>query len=182
MSRPKFYGIILVSRRIYILCLIVLFILLLKTIFSFTIKQPSIDEQVNKKYGSENIDCVIEAVYHEARGEDKDGWKAVSEIIINRMNNEQFPNTMCEVVKQNKQFSYRNGNKKFKLTYDNPHALYEISTTIYNHIYEIDKNHKNRLLPECAINYDGKSFKKPKWASQMKMVKEIGGHQFYCKK
>ena len=130
-------------------------------------------------YGKEQIDCVIEATYFEARGEETEGHKAIVEIIRNRTNNERFPDTFCDVVKQNKQFSYRNGDKKYNLVYNDKIKKAEITNTVYSHLYSIYMG-KATVLPECASHYDGKSFKKPSWSKKMKMVEEIGNHQFYC--
>ena len=180
--KKKFYGIVLVNRRLYILLLATLSYLLLSNIFNSIIGQKNLDQKINDIYGSQNIECIVEAVYHEARGETVDGWKAVVEVILNRVDNPRYPNTICEVVHQNKQFSYRNGNKKHNLKYYEPIPLYEITKTVYHHLYNIQKDDKNRVLPKCVTHYDGKSFDKPKWASHMRMVKEIGEHQFYCEK
>lgn len=182
MKPKKFYGIVLVNRRLYILLLATLFYLLLTNIFNLTIGQKNLDNKINDIYGSQNIECIIEAVYHEARGESVDGWKAVTEVILNRTNLDQYPDTICEVVHQNKQFSYRNGDKKNNLRYYEPIPLYNITKTVYHHLYEINKDSKKKILPDCVSHYDGKSFSKPHWAKHMNMVKEIGGHQFYCKK
>ena len=95
---------------------------------------------------------------------------------------QEYPNTLCEVVQQNQQFSYRNGDKKHNLQYDNPQKLYAITKTVYYHLYDIRNHPRHRVLPDCVSHYDGKSFKKPSWAYKMNMVKEISGHQFYCKK
>lgn len=144
---------------------------------------PSIEiikEQMDNLYGKEHIDCIIEATYFEARGEDIEGHKAIVEVIKNRTKNSRFPDTFCDVVNQNMQFSYRNGDKKYNLVYNDKNKKAEITNTVYTHLYHISKRRGNTVLPTCVSHYDGKSFKKPKWSKQMKMVEEIGNHQFYC--
>ena len=42
--------------------------------------------------------CLVNALYHEARGEPKRGIKLVAQVIINRTKSNTFPNTICEVV------------------------------------------------------------------------------------
>ncbi len=44
--------------------------------------------------------CLAEAVYWEARGEGEDGMLAVSAVILNRVKDERFPDTVCEVVRE----------------------------------------------------------------------------------
>ena len=148
-------------------------------------KAPSyehIQEIVDKTYGKAEVSCIIEAVYFEARGESEEGHKAIVEVIKNRSENELFPNTFCGVVQQNKQFSYRNGDKKNHLVYTNKEKKEEITKTVYTHLYDLSKKKNCNLLPECVSHYDGKAFTKPAWAYKMNMVQEIGMHQFYCKK
>ena len=46
------------------------------------------------------IACLATAIYFEARGEPMVGQVAVAQVIINRVDDERFPDTVCEVVKQ----------------------------------------------------------------------------------
>lgn len=56
----------------------------------------------------EEVMCVTEAVYFEARGEPVEGRYAVGRLIQNRVESPRYPETFCKVVEQYKQFSYRN--------------------------------------------------------------------------
>lgn len=51
-------------------------------------------------------DCIVEALWHEARGESDIGLYAVLSVIVNRKNNPAFPKTFCAVLHQRGQFSY----------------------------------------------------------------------------
>ena len=44
--------------------------------------------------------CLALNMYHEARGQGIAGELAVSAVVLNRVNDKRFPNTICEVVKQ----------------------------------------------------------------------------------
>ncbi len=46
--------------------------------------------------------CLATAVYFEARGEPIDGQIAVAEVVMNRVEDNRFPDSVCEVVKQNR--------------------------------------------------------------------------------
>lgn len=50
--------------------------------------------------------CLAEAVYREARGEDYRGRLAVAQVVINRTRTAGYPKTICEVVIQPGQFSW----------------------------------------------------------------------------
>lgn len=45
--------------------------------------------------------CLAEGIYFEARGETEKGQAAVAQVILNRVRNPQYPNTICGVVYQN---------------------------------------------------------------------------------
>lgn len=55
---------------------------------------------------SDELKCLAQAVYWEARGEDLDGQLAVAQVIINRTENHRFPGNYCGVVTQRSQFSF----------------------------------------------------------------------------
>lgn len=47
-----------------------------------------------------DIECMALNIYHEARNENYAGQKAVAFVVMNRVNSELFPNSVCEVVYQ----------------------------------------------------------------------------------
>jgi spore germination cell wall hydrolase CwlJ-like protein len=48
---------------------------------------------------------LVTALWHEARGESLQGIQAVASVVTNRTTSSQYPDTICKVVKQDKQFS-----------------------------------------------------------------------------
>ena len=44
--------------------------------------------------------CLALNVYHEARDQSTAGQIAVAQVVINRTNDDRYPNTVCEVVQQ----------------------------------------------------------------------------------
>jgi spore germination cell wall hydrolase CwlJ-like protein len=59
--------------------------------------------------------CIAEALWYEARGEGLQGMKYVLSVIHNRKESKTYPSTYCKVIKQYKQFSYRNNFQKEKV-------------------------------------------------------------------
>ncbi|WBU55471.1 cell wall hydrolase [Paracoccus sediminicola] len=59
--------------------------------------------------GADSLNCLTEALYFEARGEGRSGQRAVAEVILNRVDSGAFPNSVCGVVYQRGQFSYKKG-------------------------------------------------------------------------
>ena len=66
-----------------------------------------------------SILCLSSVIHHEAQGESFEGQVAVASVVLNRVESHRFPNTVCEVLKQPKQFSWYSKkpltNKKAKL-------------------------------------------------------------------
>ena len=50
--------------------------------------------------------CLAMAVFFEARDQPLAGQQAVAEVVMNRVESTRFPDTVCEVVFQHKQFSF----------------------------------------------------------------------------
>jgi len=50
--------------------------------------------------------CMATAIYFEARGEPMVGQVAVAQVIMARVNDGRYPNTICEVVKQGYYYSW----------------------------------------------------------------------------
>ena len=44
--------------------------------------------------------CLAKNMYYEARNQGTAGWMAVTAVVLNRVNDDRFPNTICEVVEQ----------------------------------------------------------------------------------
>ncbi|NKX43890.1 cell wall hydrolase [Roseicyclus persicicus] len=50
--------------------------------------------------GNRQWRCLTEAIYFEARGESIEGQYAVAEVVLNRVDNANYPGSICEVVNQ----------------------------------------------------------------------------------
>ena len=63
--------------------------------------------------------CLVQTIYFEARGESFIGQLAVANVILQRLNNKSFPNTICKVVRSGR---YWKGNPIKESTHY--HAFY----------------------------------------------------------
>lgn len=55
----------------------------------------------------EDYQCLAQAIYFEARSEPIEGQAAVAEVVLNRVQDKRFPNTVCGVVFQNEKWRHR---------------------------------------------------------------------------
>ena len=51
-------------------------------------------------YSQEELDCMVANLYHEARGEGFAGMYAVAMVVLNRVQDKRYPDTVCGVVQQ----------------------------------------------------------------------------------
>ena len=60
-----------------------------------------------QSHATENqLECMALNIYHEARGEEPLGQVAVAQVVMNRVQHDWFPDTICDVVYQGSQFSW----------------------------------------------------------------------------
>lgn len=55
---------------------------------------------------AQNLKCLTDAIYHEARGEPTHCQEKVAMVIFKRTYHKSFPNNICSVVYQKRQFSW----------------------------------------------------------------------------
>jgi spore germination cell wall hydrolase CwlJ-like protein len=66
---------------------------------------------------SENeLGCLVENVYFEARGEDALGQAAVAHVTLNRVKSPLYPDSVCDVVWQRGQFSWTDDGRSDRMT------------------------------------------------------------------
>jgi len=120
------------------------------------------------------IETLALNMYHEARGESYGGLQMVGEVTLNRVESSRYPDTICEVVYQRKQFSWT-------------HSVKDHTP------YETDKWEESLEIAEALIEGDIEYFdngathflnpnkvkKMPRWARQFEVVGKVGNHVFY---
>ena len=67
---------------------------------------PELGPAASRSASSE-IACLAEAIYFEARGTGAKGEAAVGHVVVNRAESGEFPGSVCGVVADGCQFSYR---------------------------------------------------------------------------
>ena len=119
--------------------------------------------------------CMSLALHYEARGEGTKGMIAVANVILNRVNHSQFPDTICEVVKQRHkktcQFSW----------VCNPTTTRKepnISFSARLIAYEAVINRSLRDVTNGALFFHTTAIS-PVWSATKRMTARIGNHLFY---
>jgi hypothetical protein len=74
------------------------------------------EQQASSDLSESDLFCMVQNVYHEARGEDALGQAAVAHVTLNRVRSPAYPDTVCGVVWQQGQFSWTEDGKSDRMT------------------------------------------------------------------
>ncbi len=112
--------------------------------------------------------CMVENVWHEARGEGLRGMHAVALVTMNRV--KQRNKTVCEIVYEAQQFSWTND-----VTGDMQDNIVNVRRAVANVM-----TGSIRDFTKGATHYHA-NYVKPYWAKDMKKTVVVGKHIFYRK-
>ena len=121
--------------------------------------------------------CLTEALYFEARGESLSGVVAVAEVILNRVDSPDYPDSVCGVVRQGGeglhdcQFTYRCDGRAEAI---GEAAAWEAMGRVASYML----NGAPRNLTGGATHYHTLAVN-PSWASRFPRTATIGFHHFY---
>lgn len=135
---------------------------------------------VDGKAVNRDLTCLARNVYYEARGESEQGKKAVAKVTLNRVASSRFPNSICEVVYEQRWDKRRRRfvgafawtefdsvpspkSKQWKKAWQAAEAVYQ---------------NPDSVQLKGALFYHATRIK-PRWARQKKRIKRIGRHIFY---
>jgi len=128
--------------------------------------------------------CLAQNVYYEARGSNRADRIAVADVVLNRVQDTRYPDSICEVVHQGRrhadgsmirnacQFSwYCDGKSDWPRDLD---AWVDAQQIAYMMIVHND----GRGLTEGSTHYHA-HYVGPEWARDLQLVGRIGVHIFY---
>jgi spore germination cell wall hydrolase CwlJ-like protein len=127
----------------------------------------SIDTPPLPTYSTAEFKCMVDNLYHEARGEGVLGLSAVASVVMNRAT--ATGKDVCDVVYKHKQFSWTH-NPKPIASNDNLHNIFVVAGKALSGTL-ID-------VTQGATHYHA-THVKPKWAKAMRKVVIINNHIFY---
>tara|TARA_A100001388_G_scaffold270495_1_gene248070 strand:+ start:9696 stop:10316 length:621 start_codon:yes stop_codon:yes gene_type:complete len=161
--------------------------------------QNAVEGELYTESSHPQLYCLAMNIYFEAKSEPIAGQYAVADVVLNRVNDARYPNTICEVILQGPvreswktkqhadlpddqrkfnpirhrcQFSWYCDGKPDKVRDgDAWRKAQEIA-------YRIVNESKFRGVTESATHYHA-TYVSPKWAPQLDLVGRIGTHIFY---
>ena len=128
--------------------------------------------------------CLAQNIYYESRGSSRADQIAVADVVMNRVEDSRYPNTVCEVVRQGKQYAdgrmkrnqcqfswYCDGKSDWPRDLD----AWVIAQQIAYNMYTF-KDYRG--LTEGATHYHA-DYVNPDWARTLTLTGTIGVHKFY---
>ena len=128
--------------------------------------------------------CLAQNIYYEARSSNRADRVAVADVVLNRVQHTYYPNTICKVVHQGKQYAngqmvrnrcqfswYCDGKSDWPKDND---AWVEAQQIAFNMLIHYD----GRGLTEGSTHYHA-DYVSPDWAKDFHLVGRIGVHIFY---
>ena len=160
-------------------------------VMSFMVATTSVDMPEVNAFRNQEAVCLAKNMYYEARNQGLAGQLAVSLVVMNRVKDDRYPNTICEVVEQGPvreswkkngvfypirnrcQFSWycdgKSDEPKEPTTYG---RLLDISKDlVYGHLDVVD-------FTEGATHYHA-DYVFPAWRKSKTKTVEIADHIFY---
>lgn len=122
--------------------------------------------------------CLAEAIYFEARGETEEGQVAVAQVVLNRVKNPAYPNSICGVVYQNRhkrnrcQFSFACDGIKDRI---NAKGAWKTAQRLSK---EVIGGKQYLKMVDASTHYHA-TYVNPRWARAMVKRGQVGLHIFY---
>lgn len=124
-----------------------------------------------------DLTCLAQAVYYEARGETREGQRAVAEVVLRRAVDGRWPKTICGVVYQDAgrpgcQFSFACGRQRSRVDW----LAWRRALDVAN--YELTGPGRHEDITLGATHFHTTAVA-PSWSLRFPRTAKIGTHIFY---
>ena len=127
--------------------------------------------------------CMAMNIYHEARNESTMGQLAVAQVVMNRVEDDRFPDEVCAVITQGIHWESKPAKNRCQFSWycdgkaDEPQdeRVWNLSLDYADTIYN---EGTWRGITEGATHYHA-DYVSPNWASSFEKTVKIGSHIFY---
>ena len=133
-----------------------------------------------RAHSHKEMKCLADAIYFEARGEPELGRIAVAQVVLNRLKNPAYPDSICGVVYQNKhrrnrcQFSFACDGVRERIT---SKGAWAEAQALAKRVME---DEKTLFIKDVgASTHYHATYVRPRWARHMTKKEKIGRHIFY---
>lgn len=130
---------------------------------------PTVTVSETSDPNEREVRCLADNIYHEARDQPMNGKIAVANVVMNRARSDQYPDTVCQVIHQRRQFSWVGSGEKITdiVSY---RKSYDIAENVYYGQYS-DITKGSTYYHSRVIN--------PSWVHELSKTVTISDHIFY---
>lgn len=128
------------------------------------------------QFSEADIHCLQQNIYFEARNQSALGQRAVAWVTLNRMVDDRYPDTVCEVVWQSKQFSWTHDGKADRPA-ANEQAEWQQAEFIARSVmrqWAFDQE-----SPVQDADHYHADYVSPSWAAHGERLVKVDSHIFY---
>ena len=133
------------------------------------IKEFLIHTQDHVKYSAADKDCLAKNIYYEAGIEPIEGKYAVAQVTINRLMAQRWGNSICKVVHAPSQFSWTLRKQHMPKGPGWVESQFVAAAVLSG----------ARVRPLLTAHHYHADYVRPKWASRVAKIQQIGRHIFY---
>ncbi|HUL46914.1 MAG TPA: cell wall hydrolase [Steroidobacteraceae bacterium] len=137
-------------------------------------------DEARVRQRADDLECLAQNVYFEARGEPLAGQYAVAEVTLNRTHARNFPRTICAVVHETRWDPVRRRHTA-DFSWTELGALTPEDGPAWKQAITVANAEYDELIPPLvpeALYYHATSVR-PDWARSRRAVATIGNHVFY---
>lgn len=152
-----------------------LLMILVSSSFLLSLAQASALVKMDKE-----TQCLALNIYYEARGEPLNGQFAVAAVTMNRVKSYKYPNTVCAVVWQRRQFSWTHDGKSDKPTEKRAWIKAQsLAKLVYSKYLTFQAENNGAWdITLGALHYYSSTISTPYWAKEKDVSAYIGRHKF----
>lgn len=136
-------------------------------------------QQTVDNISEEELYCLQQNIFFEARNQSTLGQVAVAWVTINRMESNSYPDTICGVVWQNKQFSWTHDGKSDTPSDNVLEQRAWEDAELVAEVALLDWARAQLSPVEDAVMYHADWIEDPYWAASYETVVKIDNHIFY---
>ena len=135
--------------------------------------------RVYRRGGMTGLECLVAALFFEARDQPPFGIEMVAETIMNRVASARYPDDVCSVVYQKRQFSFTHDGMS-----DDPHDYDTYFDKIaLQSVKEIAVDYIEGASQNSGVTHYHTTSVYPSWSKSMEVYGIVGDHIFYvCNK
>lgn len=123
---------------------------------------------------AKQIVCLAQNIYHEGRGEPERGQFAIAAVTVNRVKSRLYPDTICEVVWQHKQFSWTDHAADDREIHN--HKAWRQALNIAEQVF-----HGGYPGTQFAsATHFHADYVSPEWSDRTRLIALVGRHLFYA--